>query len=76
MPASSPQPTGGGWKAAVRDSTNSDAASASSGSSSPAGGAKPTDVTCVPGATQSRRITGVPECVQRATTSAPRTAAS
>ena len=45
-------------------------------SSKPPRAAKPTELTCVPGASQSSRTTGSGECVVAATTSAPRTASS
>ena len=56
-PASSAQPAGGGSNAWCV-STNNRPARASAGSSSPPGGANPTDVTCVPGATSSTDTTG------------------
>src|SRR5689334_14021188 len=69
-PASSAQPAGGGANA-TRDSTKRRADRARAGSSSPPGGAYPTDVTCVPGGTSSTRTTGVGEAVVRQITSAP-----
>src|SRR5581483_1236367 len=74
--ASSGAPPGGGENADSLDSTTIVAARTRSGSSSEPGALQPTELTCVPGATQAARTTGSAECVVAATTSAPRTASS
>jgi hypothetical protein len=60
----------------VRDSTASSPARTVAASSSGPSRATPTDVTCVPGDSHSRRSTGAEASVQTQTTSATRTASS
>jgi len=69
-------PPGGGASAAARDSTTSSAAATVSPSTSRPAVLYPTELTCVPSRSQSRRTTGSALCVHAQTTSAARTASA
>ena len=75
-PTSSGAPAGGGASADSRDSTTSRASLTVSASTSRPFGLSPTEFTCTPGDSHSRRTTGSVACVVAATTSAPRIASS
>src|SRR6266536_2900828 len=76
IPTSSGAPAGGGASAESRDSTTSFASATVASSTSRPEGFSPTELTCVPGSSHSRRTTGSVACVVAATTSAPRRASS